>query len=80
MSVARVEISRGAACGMVEYLQREAITEGGAEGGNGDKGLRTVDFVNSGLQKDLGWAIEGSRENVERIANEMVVGYERAVS
>jgi hypothetical protein len=65
---------------MVEYLQREAITEGGAEGGNGDKGLRTVDFVNSGLQKDLGWAIEGSRENVERIANEMVVGYERAVS
>jgi len=39
-----------------------------------------VDFVNSGLRKDLGWAIEGSRENVERIANEMVVGYERTVS
>jgi hypothetical protein len=46
----------------------------------GIKGLRTVDFVNSGLQKDLGWAIEGSGENVERTANEMVVGYEGTVS
>jgi len=46
----------------------------------GIKGLRTVDFANSGLQKDLGWAIEGSGENVERTTNEMVVGYERTVS
>jgi hypothetical protein len=46
----------------------------------GIKGLQTVDFVNSGLQKDLGWAIEGSGENVERTTNEMVVGYERTVS
>jgi len=46
MSVARVGISRGAACGMVEYLQREVITEGGAEGGNGDKRL-----ANGGLRK-----------------------------
>ena len=65
---------------MVEYLQGEASTGGGAEGETGIKGLRTADFVNSGLQKDLGWAIEGSGENVERTANEMVVGYERTVS
>jgi hypothetical protein len=58
----------------VRQLLREAQREE-----TGIKGLRTVDFVNSGLQRDLGWAIEGSRENMERIANERVVGYERTV-
>jgi len=46
MSVARVGNSRGAACGMVEYLQGEASTGGGAEGGNGDKRL-----ANGGLRE-----------------------------
>lgn len=60
----------------VKRLMKEAH-----RAGTGARGLKQVDFTNSGMESGLLWAIEGSRGKVESIVGEMgdLLG-ERAIS
>lgn len=70
-----LEVLKARACTWLTTLRVEKLmveASRGEEWQEGEGGLRKVDFRESGMQKDVRWAVEGTREDVERIVKEVV--------